>query len=47
MSSSGPQRFQPAGIDPAEVKALAKRVRGPVLTPEDEGYDTERAGYQL
>ncbi|SDL38649.1 FAD-binding oxidoreductase [Nonomuraea jiangxiensis] len=31
----------------ADVEALAKRVRGPVLTPRDEGYDTERAGYQL
>lgn len=47
MSSSGPQRFQSTVIDPAEVKTLAKRVRGPVLTPEDEGYDIERAGYQL
>ncbi|GAA0372632.1 FAD-binding oxidoreductase [Microbispora corallina] len=47
MSSSPPRRVPPADIDPTEVKALAERVRGPVLTPEDEGYDTERAGYQL
>src|SRR5690606_13564665 len=32
---------------PTEVKALADRVRGPVLTPEEEGYDAERTGYQL
>ncbi|MFG1946171.1 FAD-binding oxidoreductase [Nonomuraea sp. NPDC048826] len=42
MSSSHPRRFEPT-----EVKALAERTRGPVLTPEDDGYDTERTGYQL
>lgn len=31
----------------AAVEALAQQVKGPVLTPDDENYDTERAGYQL
>jgi FAD/FMN-containing dehydrogenase len=47
MSSSRQQRPQSAELDLVEVKALAKQVRGPVLTREDEGYDTERGGYQL
>lgn len=46
MNSFDPQRNTAASIDPAEVAALAERVRGPVLTPGDEQYDTERAGYQ-
>lgn len=46
MNSFDPQRNKLAGVDASEVEALAKRVKGPVLTPEDEGYDAERAGYQ-
>lgn len=29
------------------IEELAQRVRGPVLTPGDEGYEAETSGYQL
>jgi FAD/FMN-containing dehydrogenase len=29
-----------------EIDALARRVRGPVLLPGDDGYDVERTGFQ-
>lgn len=38
---------QVAGSDAGEIAALAKQVRGPVLTSEDPRYDAERAGYQI
>ncbi|MGH3876832.1 MAG: FAD-binding oxidoreductase [Actinophytocola sp.] len=34
------------GVDTAAIEALAKQVRGPVVVPTDESYDTERAGHQ-
>jgi FAD/FMN-containing dehydrogenase len=33
-------------MDSFDAEVLAKQVKGPVLTPADEGYDAERAGYQ-
>ncbi|KAA2262585.1 FAD-binding oxidoreductase [Solihabitans fulvus] len=46
MNSVDPQRTESSGVDASEIAALAERVRGPVHTPDDEQYDTERAGYQ-
>ena len=37
---------QAAGVDAAALEALAEEVRGPVVVPTDESYDTERAGHQ-
>ncbi|MFH8568778.1 FAD-binding oxidoreductase [Streptomyces sp. NPDC017993] len=33
--------------DPGALAALARRVRGPVLAPGDDGYDAERSGFQV
>lgn len=46
MSTSGEENRQATGFDGEAVEALRKRVTGPVLTPEDETYDAERAGNQ-
>lgn len=32
--------------DRSDISALDDRVRGPVLAPENDGYDAERAGFQ-
>ncbi|MGA5565954.1 FAD-binding oxidoreductase [Streptomyces platensis] len=41
--------FDPAApaLDPAALAQLTAQVRGPVLLPGDDGYDAERAGFQL
>jgi hypothetical protein len=46
MNTFVPRSDTASDVDAAEIKALAERVRGPVLTPGDEQYDAERAGYQ-
>ncbi|MEU7876990.1 FAD-binding oxidoreductase [Microbispora bryophytorum] len=46
MSRFHPEGNKVAGVDAAAVDALAKQVKGLVLTPDDEQYDAERAGHQ-
>ncbi|MFF0479615.1 FAD-binding oxidoreductase [Streptomyces sp. NPDC004284] len=46
MSTSGGDGREATTDFGEAVEALAKQVKGPVLTPGDEGYDTERAGNQ-
>ncbi|MFD5398755.1 FAD-binding oxidoreductase [Streptomyces sp. NPDC127097] len=44
--AADPAALAPA-LDPAALAALTAGVRGPVLTPGDDGYDAERSGFQL
>jgi FAD/FMN-containing dehydrogenase len=46
MSTSGEDNHKATSPGGEAVEALAKQVRGPVLTPGDEHYDAERAGNQ-
>jgi FAD/FMN-containing dehydrogenase len=39
-------RHSGGALGASEIDALAGQVTGPVLTPEDQRYDSERAGYQ-
>ncbi|MGW2024920.1 FAD-binding oxidoreductase [Streptomyces decoyicus] len=34
-------------VTPAALAELVRQTRGPVLVPGDDGYDTERSGFQL